>query len=84
MKLDENIYILTSIEKIPVIIECEKEEDVEAYWNKRSMQIGKGCFQACVNSGNWVMETNRDRIADILQRNVPHLNKWIQREDAFR
>jgi len=84
MQLDENIYVLTSIEKIPVIIECEREEDVEEYWNKNSMQIGLGCFKACTKSGNWVNETSRDRIADILQRNAPHLNKWIQKGDAFR
>jgi hypothetical protein len=81
--MKDPVYILTSIEKIPVIIECEKEQDVEDYWTKRSIQIGKGCFEANINSGKWVDETNRDRIADILQRNAPHLNKWIQKRDAF-
>ena len=82
--MNDPIYILTSIEKIPVIIKCEREKDVEDYWNKRSMLIGKDCVKACVESGNWVMETNRDRIAKILNENCPFLDKWIQKEDAFQ
>lgn len=81
--MNDPIYLLTSVKTIPVIVKCETEKDIERYSNKRSMVLGESCAKRNIESGEWVNETNSDRIASIINAHLYDVECWIPREDAF-
>ena len=86
--MKDPVYILTSIEGIPIILKCVEQEHVERYTNtrKKIMILGKACAERNINSNHWTDETNSDKIARIINRAVPPTGGvycWIQKEDAF-
>jgi len=79
------IYLVTLIESIPVLVKCESSEDVHklTYKNKRYQLIGETCAKMNIASGNWTQEVNSDRIANMINKRLPHLDCWIQKRDAL-
>jgi hypothetical protein len=77
------VYLLTSTQGIPIIVKCEEEGDVEKFSTKRSIILGQSCAEANINSGQWVKETNSDRIAKIINSTFYNHECWIQKKDAF-
>ena len=81
--MNDPIYLLTTVQKIPVIVKCETEKEIQRYSNKRSMVLGESCAKRNIESGEWVNETNSDRIASIINAHLYDVECWIPREDAF-
>jgi len=77
------VYLLTHFQHIPIIIKCEKEGDVDKFWTTKARILGKPCVDQNVKSGNWVAETNSQKIADIINANLTQYDCWIPKEDAF-
>jgi hypothetical protein len=81
--MNDPIYLLTSVESIPVIVKCLSDDEVEKLSNRRSMILGKDCAKKNIESENWTDKTDSDRIAQIINSRLYDKECWIRVEDAF-
>lgn len=81
--MNDPIYLLTSVKTIPVIVKCETEKEMQRYQTKKSVVLGNDCALKNIESGEWVNETNSDRIASIINAHLYDVECWIPRQDAF-
>jgi hypothetical protein len=82
----ENIYLLTSVNKIPVLLVCKSEEQAKKYMVKKSITISEDCYKANIASGNFVGETNSQKVADMINLELTDFYQgqiWVDKRYAI-
>lgn len=75
--------LLTTVEGIPVIIKCEKVEDLHKFKKKNSIVMSEAVFNR--NKDNWtqtIRSPDKVFVADLLNKHLSEHECWIRKEDA--